>query len=203
MVDEMNTVRDLCKQLEGFREPPGQGQQTDLGASSSSSDDASDSSEASDPDVWKKPSGGGRSVPGYMRSKSARPSSRSGGGGAAARGKVRSSGYGQKKKAGGGKKAGGKKGEAGRRGRHADKPPYSETLPADAVDKELCEMIEREIVDFDAHVRWDDIAELTDAKRLLEEVRDLPVLSPQEQKCGTPTLMFTTLCLSLSLCLSL
>ena len=28
----------------------------------------------------------------------------------------------------------------------------------------------REIVNFNANVRWDDIAELTDAKRLLEEV---------------------------------
>ena len=40
----------------------------------------------------------------------------------------------------------------------------------DGAEKELCEMIEREIVDFNAAVRWDDIAELTEAKRLLEEV---------------------------------
>ena len=44
-------------------------------------------------------------------------------------------------------------------------------MNAAKVDKELCEMIEREIVDFNANVRWDDIAELTDAKRLLEEVK--------------------------------
>ena len=39
-------------------------------------------------------------------------------------------------------------------------------------------MIEREIVDFDAKVQWDDIAELKEAKRLLEEAVVLPTYMP-------------------------
>lgn len=79
---------------------------------------------------------------------------------------MRSSGYG-KKNAKGKKKKGS---TDSNRGRHSDKPKYSDSVPGDAVDRGLIEMIEREIVDFNANVRWDDIAELTEAKRLLEEV---------------------------------
>lgn len=39
-------------------------------------------------------------------------------------------------------------------------------------------MIERDIVDFNANVRWDDIAELQEAKRLLEEAVVLPLWMP-------------------------
>lgn len=39
-------------------------------------------------------------------------------------------------------------------------------------------MIEREIVDFNANVKWSDIAELNDAKRLLEEAVVLPMYMP-------------------------
>jgi len=42
----------------------------------------------------------------------------------------------------------------------------------------LIDMIERDIVDFNANVRWDDIAELQEAKRLLEEAVVLPLWMP-------------------------
>jgi katanin p60 ATPase-containing subunit A1 len=45
-------------------------------------------------------------------------------------------------------------------------------------DKELREMIERDMLDKQPGVRWDDIAGLTDAKRLLEEAVVLPLLMP-------------------------
>ncbi len=150
MVTEMQAVRDLCKGLDSFRRAPGHQAAANaaLSSSDSDSDEPASSSSPAAPRVAAKP------VPGYMQSKSSR------GGGGAAKVPPQASG------GGGSKKAAAEKG----RGKHADKPRYSETLAGDAVDRELCEMIEREIVDFDAHVRWDDIAELTDAKRLLEEV---------------------------------
>ncbi len=151
MVTEMQAVRDLCKGLDAFRRPPGHQAAADT-ASSSSSDSDGDEPVSSSPPAARavKP------VRGYMQSKAARRGG-AGGGGANVQTPAAS---GTKKKAAA---------ERGR-GKHADKPKYSETLAGDAVDKELCELIEREIVEFDAHVRWDDIAELTDAKRLLEEV---------------------------------
>merc|ERR1712032_937527 len=61
-------------------------------------------------------------------------------------------------------------------------PRSSATTPRDdgevMVDKSLCDMIEREIVSFDSNVHWDDIAELKDAKRLLEEAVVLPLWMP-------------------------
>eukprot|EP00501_MAST-03F_sp_TOSAG23-6_P000248 GSMAST32.ASY1.ANO1.254.1 assembled CDS len=56
------------------------------------------------------------------------------------------------------------------------KKKYSEIC--NECDTHLVEMIEREIVDFNAHVQWDDIPELTDAKRLLTEAVVLPLWLP-------------------------
>lgn len=57
------------------------------------------------------------------------------------------------------------------------KVPYAEHMEG-MVDKELVEMIERDIVDFNANVHWDDIAELHEAKGLLEEAVVLPMWMP-------------------------
>lgn len=69
MVTEMQVVRNLCKELNSFRQPPKQSV-----APESSSASGEESNEASDPDVWKSPTS--RAVPGYMRSKSARSANR-------------------------------------------------------------------------------------------------------------------------------
>ena len=45
-------------------------------------------------------------------------------------------------------------------------------------DYELAQMLERDLVDRSPGVRWDDIAGLADAKRLLEEAVVLPLLMP-------------------------
>ena len=45
-------------------------------------------------------------------------------------------------------------------------------------DHELAEMFERDIVHQDPNVRWEDIADLTEAKRLLEEAVVLPMFCP-------------------------
>ncbi|KAA3675597.1 katanin p60 ATPase-containing subunit A1 [Paragonimus westermani] len=45
-------------------------------------------------------------------------------------------------------------------------------------DKDLVEVLERDIVQRNPNVRWDDIAELDDAKRLLKEAVVLPMVLP-------------------------
>ena len=40
------------------------------------------------------------------------------------------------------------------------------------------DLLERDIVQKDPNVRWDDIADLNEAKRLLEEAVVLPMLMP-------------------------
>ena len=48
------------------------------------------------------------------------------------------------------------------------------------------DLLERDIVQKDPNVRWDDIADLTEAKRLLEEAVVLPMLMPDffKVRCG-------------------
>jgi len=46
------------------------------------------------------------------------------------------------------------------------------------VDKDLIDMLERDIVQKDPNIHWDDIADLNEAKRLLEEAVVLPMLMP-------------------------
>ena len=85
------------------------------------------------------------------------------------------------------------KADGGRRGRGASrKPRASPPKPQRArfldqfdgkgeeraVDHGLVEQLEREIVQFDCNVRWDDIAELEEAKRLLFEAVTLPQIMP-------------------------
>ena len=46
-------------------------------------------------------------------------------------------------------------------------------------DAELAEMLERDVLETSPGVRWDDIAGLTEAKRLLEEAVVLPLWMPE------------------------
>ena len=48
----------------------------------------------------------------------------------------------------------------------------------DGIDKDLVEMLERDIVQKDPNVKWDNIAGLKEAKRLLEEAVVLPLWMP-------------------------
>ncbi|XP_053615642.1 katanin p60 ATPase-containing subunit A1 isoform X2 [Plodia interpunctella] len=50
--------------------------------------------------------------------------------------------------------------------------------PASAADVDLVDMLERDIVQKNPNIRWDDIADLTEAKRLLEEAVVLPMWMP-------------------------
>ncbi|CAH8460879.1 unnamed protein product [Schistosoma haematobium] len=53
-----------------------------------------------------------------------------------------------------------------------------EKFDASGYDKELVETLERDIVQRNPNVRWDDIAALDDAKRLLQEAVVLPMVIP-------------------------
>ena len=46
-------------------------------------------------------------------------------------------------------------------------------------DPDLAEMLERDVLDSTPGVTWDDVAGLTEAKRLLEEAVVLPLLMPE------------------------
>ncbi|VDP97212.1 unnamed protein product [Trichobilharzia regenti] len=53
-----------------------------------------------------------------------------------------------------------------------------EKFDASGYDKDLVETLERDIVQRNPNVRWDDIAALDDAKRLLQEAVVLPMVIP-------------------------
>ncbi|KAI5645809.1 ATPase family associated with various cellular activities (AAA) domain-containing protein [Phthorimaea operculella] len=50
--------------------------------------------------------------------------------------------------------------------------------PPSSADSDLVEMLERDIVQKNPNIRWDDIADLAEAKRLLEEAVVLPMWMP-------------------------
>ncbi|KAL9646982.1 hypothetical protein ABK040_013838 [Willaertia magna] len=47
------------------------------------------------------------------------------------------------------------------------------------IDRQLAEMIKKDIIEEELNVKWDDISELEDAKRLLKEAVVLPLLMPE------------------------
>jgi katanin p60 ATPase-containing subunit A1 len=66
-------------------------------------------------------------------------------------------------------------GGAGGGGGAAPRPKYSE-VHAGAVDRELIERLEREMLDLAPNVKWGDIAGLDDAKGVLQEAVVLPMM---------------------------
>lgn len=47
------------------------------------------------------------------------------------------------------------------------------------MERELADVLERDIVQKNPNIKWDDIADLVEAKRLLEEAVVLPILMPE------------------------
>ena len=56
--------------------------------------------------------------------------------------------------------------------------PEERRFDGSGVDKDLIETLERDIMQKDPNIHWDDIADLNEAKRLLEEAIVLPMLMP-------------------------
>ncbi|CAG9112556.1 unnamed protein product [Plutella xylostella] len=59
--------------------------------------------------------------------------------------------------------------------KHKEEPRFE---PASHADGDLVDMLERDIVQKNPNIRWDDIADLAEAKRLLEEAVVLPMWMP-------------------------
>ena len=95
-------------------------------------------------------------------------------------------GGGGAKKAGGGGRSGAASGGSGKDGGGGEKNeneedednPEEKRFDASGIDGDLIEMLERDIVQKDPNTHWDDIADLHEAKRLLEEAVVLPMWMP-------------------------
>ena len=59
-----------------------------------------------------------------------------------------------------------------------DDEPEEKKFDGSGIDSDLIEMLERDIVQKDPNTHWDDIADLHEAKRLLEEAVVLPMWMP-------------------------
>lgn len=69
---------------------------------------------------------------------------------------------------------------------NGEKQKYSELAKEEGwADTELIESIERDIIDSNVNVTWDDIADLKEAKGLLEEAVVLPMWAPDFFKVST------------------
>lgn len=142
-----------------------------------------------DPDVWRPPSRDTRrpTRPGQVgMRKSAQD-------GAWARGPTRTGPAGRGAKAGGSSKSNtgvrasttGKKGAGHGKSGKADsgnsdaEDGKSKRIQYEGPDGDLAAMLERDVLDSTPGVRWEDVAGLTEAKRLLEEAVVLPIWMPE------------------------
>ena len=60
----------------------------------------------------------------------------------------------------------------------AEETPLCKRFDSVSYDKDLVDLLERDIVQKNPNIKWDDIADLAEAKKLLEEAVVLPMLRP-------------------------
>ncbi len=59
-----------------------------------------------------------------------------------------------------------------------EETPLCKRFDSSSYDKDLVDLLERDIVQKNPNIKWDDIADLAEAKKLLEEAVVLPMLRP-------------------------
>lgn len=60
-----------------------------------------------------------------------------------------------------------------------EEQPEEKKFECNGMERELADILERDIVQKNPNIRWDDIADLHEAKRLLEEAVVLPMWMPE------------------------
>lgn len=143
-----------------------------------------------DPDVWRPPSRDTSRRPARAGQVGARKSPQDG---TWARGSTRAGTTGRGAKAGGSSKSnsGVRASTAGKKGTGTGKAGKAESVNGDTEDgkpkkiqyegpdADLAAMLERDVLETSPGVRWDDVAGLSEAKRLLEEAVVLPLWMPE------------------------
>ncbi|XP_063954553.1 katanin p60 ATPase-containing subunit A1 isoform X1 [Lytechinus pictus] len=196
LTQEYEHVKDITKTLSGFKsEPAPEPAPNHRPAPFSHHQHAKPAEPARDPDVWPPPTPvdhGHRPSPPYQRAARKDPPRRN----EPSKPANRNSGHdrggrGPSDRRGDGRSAGGRGGPRGSdkdkgRGGKSDKDKKApsgeegDEKKFDPVgyDKDLVENLERDIVQRNPNVHWNDIAGLTEAKRLLEEAVVLPLWMP-------------------------
>ncbi|KAB7507609.1 Katanin p60 ATPase-containing subunit A1, partial [Armadillidium nasatum] len=68
--------------------------------------------------------------------------------------------------------------QGGEKGKNEEEEPLEKRFDPSGFDRDLVDMLERDIVQKNPGIRWEDIADLAEAKKLLEEAVVLPMLMP-------------------------
>ncbi|RXG67355.1 Katanin p60 ATPase-containing subunit A-like 1 [Armadillidium vulgare] len=68
--------------------------------------------------------------------------------------------------------------KGGEKGKTEEEDPLEKRFDPSGYDRDLADMLERDIVQKNPGIRWEDIADLAEAKKLLEEAVVLPMLMP-------------------------
>ncbi|XAR67747.1 Microtubule-severing ATPase [Bertholletia excelsa] len=198
VTEETEVVKQLDAQRRAFKEAPMGRRPPSPPISTKSSfvfqplDEYPTSSGApmDDPDVWRPPS---RDNTGRRPTRAGQVGMRkSPQDGTSARGSARAGTTGRGTKAGGSSRSTtgvrasttGKKGSGSGKSGKADSNGDAEDGKSkrgqyEGPDPDLAEMLERDVLDSTPGVRWDDVAGLTEAKRLLEEAVVLPLWMPE------------------------
>ncbi|KAH7652088.1 Microtubule-severing ATPase protein [Dioscorea alata] len=195
--EEVDIVKQLDAELRAFKELPGSRRSSSPPIPAKSFvfqplDEYPTSSGAplDDPDVWRPPSrdsGGRRSTragpPGMRKSSQdatwARGASRAGTGTPSRTGKSGTTRGGRTPSSSGvGAKKGKSSGKADSQSSDAEEGK-SKKGQYEGPDADLAAMLERDVLETSPGVRWDDVAGLSEAKRLLEEAVVLPLWMPE------------------------
>ncbi|KAL7222263.1 hypothetical protein ACSBR1_024048 [Camellia fascicularis] len=199
LTEEAEVVKQLDAERRAFKEIPLGRQPSSPPISTKSSfvfqplDEYPTSSGApmDDPDIWRPPT---RDTASRRPTRAGQMGTRkSQQDGAWARGSTKSGTTGRGAKAGGSSKSNsgvrasttGKKGTGSGKSGKGDsangdaEDGKSKRVQYDGPDADLAAMLERDVLDSSPGVRWDDVAGLTEAKRLLEEAVVLPLWMPE------------------------